>query len=97
MPVDFGYSQHNGIGYSVADHDGVNACHVIAGGSTVFGIGASGDQNSLPSRMERAYIRCNAVDQLWGSQLQLDARDDFVLTSTPSLTKGQKRCLDVWL
>lgn len=47
----FRYSQHNGIGYSVADHDGVNACHVIAGSSTVFGIGASGDQNSLPSRM----------------------------------------------
>ena len=49
--IGFRYSQSRGRDYSVADHDGIDAVRVIAGSSTVFGIGASGDRHTLASRL----------------------------------------------
>lgn len=54
----FRYSENADRRYSVADHDGIDACHIVAGSSTVFGIGASGDKHSLASR-----LNTNANDQ----------------------------------
>ena len=47
----FRYSVQGGRQYSVTDHTGINTCGVIAGSSTVFGIGASADIHTLASRM----------------------------------------------
>lgn len=47
----FRYSIHAGRRYSVSDCAGLNACRVIAGSSTVFGIGASSDAHTLASRL----------------------------------------------
>lgn len=47
----FRYSERGGIRYSVADHAGVSSARVLAGSSTVFGIGASADRWTLSSRL----------------------------------------------
>jgi lysophospholipase L1-like esterase len=49
--LGFRYSEAGGRRYSVADHDGIPAVRVLAGSSTVFGIGASADRHTLASRM----------------------------------------------
>jgi len=47
----FRYSVQGDRKYSVTDHVGIKTCRVIAGSSTVFGIGASADNHTLASRM----------------------------------------------
>ena len=47
----FRYSILGNQKYSVADHTKIDACRLIAGSSTVFGIGASSDHHTLASRM----------------------------------------------
>lgn len=47
----FRYSEVDGRAYSVADHDGLDSVRLLAGSSTVFGIGASCDAWTLSSRM----------------------------------------------
>lgn len=47
----FRYSEAGGRHYAVADNAGIERCRVIAGSSTVFGIGASADRHTLASRM----------------------------------------------
>lgn len=47
----FRYSEKNGSKYSVADHKGIEAVRLLAGSSTVFGIGATADCWTLSSRM----------------------------------------------
>jgi hypothetical protein len=47
--LGFRYSEHLGRKISVADHQGVDAVRLIAGSSTVFGIGASHDRWTLAS------------------------------------------------
>lgn len=47
----FRYSVADGRAYSVADHDGIDSVRLVAGSSTVFGIGASSDAWTLSSRM----------------------------------------------
>jgi hypothetical protein len=49
--VGFRYSQASGLTYSVADLGDCPAVRVLAGSSTVFGIGASADKWTLPSRL----------------------------------------------
>ncbi|MGV9452187.1 SGNH/GDSL hydrolase family protein [Streptomyces sp. NPDC003635] len=50
--VGFRYA-HDAYGrpLSVADHEGVDSVRLLAGSSTVFGIGAAGDDWTLPSRL----------------------------------------------
>ena len=47
----FRYSKVAGRAYSVADRGDIERCRVIAGSSTVFGIGASADDHTLASRL----------------------------------------------
>lgn len=47
----FRYSECNGVRYSVADHEGIASARLLAGSSTVFGIGASADRWTLSSRL----------------------------------------------
>lgn len=47
----FRYSFADGHQYSAADHAGIESVRLIAGSSTVFGIGASTDASTLSSRM----------------------------------------------
>lgn len=47
----FRYSEARGRRYSVADPGGTGPVRVLAGSSTVFGIGASADAWTLPSRL----------------------------------------------
>lgn len=49
--VGFRYSEARGRAYSVADHAGHGSVRLLAGSSTVFGIGASADPWTLPSRL----------------------------------------------
>lgn len=49
--IGFRYSEARGKRYSVAELAGYEAVRVIAGSSTVFGIGASADCHTLASRM----------------------------------------------
>ena len=49
--VGFRYSEARGRTYSVADHAGSEPVRLLAGSSTVFGIGASADQWTLSSRL----------------------------------------------
>lgn len=50
-PAGFRYSHRGRERYSVVDHEGVDSVRLIAGSSTVFGIGASSDEWTLASRM----------------------------------------------
>ncbi len=47
----FRYSEANGLRYSAADLKGTDSVRVLAGSSTVFGIGASSDAWTLSSRL----------------------------------------------
>ncbi len=47
----FRYSEAGGRRYSVADHGDIGSVRLLAGSSTVFGIGASSDAWTLSSRM----------------------------------------------
>lgn len=47
----FRYSEKNGRKYAVTDHINMSDCNLIAGSSTVFGIGASSDAHTLASRL----------------------------------------------
>jgi hypothetical protein len=47
----FRYSERDGVRYSVADHAGIHSARLLAGSSTVFGIGASADRWTLSSRL----------------------------------------------
>jgi|YelNatPaOPRAMG01_1025707.scaffolds.fasta_scaffold57129_3 hypothetical protein len=47
----FRYSERGGVRYSVADHEGIHSARLLAGSSTVFGIGASADRWTLSSRL----------------------------------------------
>ncbi|PTW60620.1 hypothetical protein C8N35_104245 [Breoghania corrubedonensis] len=47
----FRYSHARGSRYSLGDRDGIDEVRVIAGSSTVFGIGASADRHTLASRL----------------------------------------------
>jgi hypothetical protein len=50
----FRYSEAGGRAYSVDDHEGIGTARLLAGSSTVFGIGASTDAGTLPSRLTAA-------------------------------------------
>ncbi|WP_299775935.1 GDSL-type esterase/lipase family protein [uncultured Tateyamaria sp.] len=47
----FRYSTKGDQRYSATDMHGLGSCHLIAGSSTVFGIGASADSHTLASRL----------------------------------------------
>jgi lysophospholipase L1-like esterase len=57
----FRYSEVRGRRYSATDNEGVAAVRIIAGSSTVFGIGASADRHTLASRMSEN----DRGDALW--------------------------------
>ncbi|ATL68183.1 inducer of phenazine A [Nocardia terpenica] len=47
----FRYATAGDRSISVADHDGIDSVRLLAGSSTVFGIGAGSDAGTLPSRL----------------------------------------------
>lgn len=49
--IGFRYATDGGRSYSVADCESVDSVRLLAGSSTVFGIGASSDSWTLPSRL----------------------------------------------
>jgi hypothetical protein len=53
----FRYSERNGTRYSVADREGIESVRLLAGSSTVFGIGASSDRWTLSSRLSENDVR----------------------------------------
>jgi hypothetical protein len=57
----FRYAEARNIKYSVADLGNIESVRIIAGSSTVFGIGASGDQHTLASRLTENDSR----DEYW--------------------------------
>ncbi|MET9697963.1 SGNH/GDSL hydrolase family protein [Streptomyces sp. NPDC006529] len=59
--VGFRYATHGDRSYSAADHHDSESVRLLAGSSTVFGIGASSDAWTLPSRLNVHDPR----DQTW--------------------------------
>lgn len=49
--VGFRYSEYASKRYAVADNDSTDSVRLLAGSSTVFGIGASADRHTLSSRL----------------------------------------------
>ena len=49
--MGFRYSDARGCRYSFADLEGISGVRLLAGSSTVFGIGASADRHTLASRL----------------------------------------------
>ena len=79
----FGYSEALGRRYSVADHDGIDSVKIIAGSSTVFGIGASEDKYTLPSYMTNHDSGVSHVMRIVFTASPIRRLEFFVFTVPP--------------